>query len=54
VCFACGTSFETGNPVALRLKELETLERISERIDRISVLGGLDQVLNGLVTLASR
>jgi len=42
------------NPVALRLKELETLERISERIDRISVFGGLDQVLNGLVKLAPR
>jgi regulator of protease activity HflC (stomatin/prohibitin superfamily) len=40
------------NPVALRLKELETLERVAERIDRISVFGGLDQVLNGLVTLA--
>jgi regulator of protease activity HflC (stomatin/prohibitin superfamily) len=39
------------NPVALRLKELETLERIAERIDRISVFGGLDQVLNGLVNL---
>jgi regulator of protease activity HflC (stomatin/prohibitin superfamily) len=41
-----------GNPVALRLKELETLERIAERIDKISVFGGLDQVLNGLVKLA--
>ncbi|HPT50547.1 MAG TPA: slipin family protein [Accumulibacter sp.] len=40
------------NPTALRLKELETLERVAERIDRISVFGGLDQVLNGLVTLA--
>lgn len=40
------------NPVALRLKELETLERVAERIDRISVFGGLDQVLSGLVTLA--
>lgn len=39
------------NPVALRLKELETLERVAERIDKISVFGGLDQVLNGLVTL---
>ncbi|WP_455286972.1 slipin family protein [Cupriavidus necator] len=39
------------NPTALRLKELETLERIAERIDRISVFGGLDQVLNGLVSL---
>lgn len=39
------------NPVALRLKELETLERVAERIDRISVFGGLDQVLNGLVQI---
>lgn len=39
------------NPVALRLKELETLERVAERIDRISVFGGLDQVLSGLVKL---
>lgn len=37
------------NPVALRMKELETLERVAERIDRISVFGGLEQVLNGLV-----
>ena len=36
------------NPVALRLKELESLERIAERIDHISVLGGLDGVLNSL------
>jgi hypothetical protein len=39
------------NPVALRMKELETLERVAERIDKISVggsvLNGLDQVLNG-------
>ncbi len=39
------------NPTALRLKELETLERVAERIDRISVFGGLDHVLNGLVSL---
>jgi len=42
------------NPTALRLKELETLERVAERIDKISVFGGLDQVLNGLVTIAPR
>lgn len=40
-----------GNPVALRLKELESLERVAERIDKISVFGGLDQVLNGLVQI---
>ena len=39
------------NPTALRLKELETLERVADRIDRISVVGGLDQVLNGLVRI---
>jgi len=39
------------NPTALRLKELETLERVAERIDKISVYGGLDSVLNGLVKL---
>lgn len=36
------------NPVALRLKELETLERVAERIDKITVFGGLDSVLNAL------
>jgi regulator of protease activity HflC (stomatin/prohibitin superfamily) len=40
-----------GNPIALRMKELETLERVAERIDKISVFGGLDQVLNGLVKM---
>ncbi|WP_374489739.1 slipin family protein [Zoogloea sp.] len=42
------------NPIALRLKELETLERVAERIDRISVFGGLDQVLNGLIHIPTR
>lgn len=41
------------NSTALRLKELETLERVAERIDRISVFGGLDQVLNGLVKIGA-
>ncbi|QTD44831.1 slipin family protein [Ottowia testudinis] len=40
-----------GSPLAWRMKELETLERVAERIDKISVVGGLDQVLNGLVKL---
>lgn len=39
------------NPILLRLKELETLERVTERIDKISVYGGLDGVLNDLVKL---
>ena len=40
------------NPVLLRLKELEALERITAKIDKISVYGGLDSVLNDLVKLA--
>ncbi len=40
-----------GNPIALRMKELEVLERGAARIDKISVFGGLDQVLDGLVKL---
>ncbi len=39
------------NPVLLRLKELEALERVAERINHLNVYGGLDQVMNGLVTL---
>ena len=34
------------NPVLLRLKELESLEKIAERIEKTQVVGGLDQVLN--------
>lgn len=41
-----------GNPVLLRLKELEVLEKVTERIDTISVYGGLDSVLNDLVRIA--
>jgi regulator of protease activity HflC (stomatin/prohibitin superfamily) len=40
-----------GNPVALRLKELETLEKVTEKIDKISVFGGLDGVLKDLVKI---
>lgn len=38
------------NPVALRLKELEVLERISDKIERINV-GSLDSVLSDLVSI---
>jgi len=41
------------NPVALRLKELETLEKVTEKIDKISVFGGLDSVLKDLVKIGS-
>lgn len=39
------------NAVALRLKELETLEKITDKIGNISVYGGLDAVLNDLVRM---
>ena len=39
------------SPVALRLKELETLEKVTEKIDKISVFGGLDAVLKDLVRI---
>ena len=39
------------NPTALRLKELETLEKVTEKIDKISVFGSLDGVLNGLINI---
>jgi regulator of protease activity HflC (stomatin/prohibitin superfamily) len=39
------------NPVALRLKELEILERIAEKIEHINVNGGLDSILTELIRL---
>ena len=41
------------NPVLMRLKELEALERVTQRINNISVFGGLDGVMNELVKLRS-
>ncbi len=41
------------NPVALRLKELEVLERIAEKIDRIQVNGSLDSILTDLIKIDS-
>ena len=37
--------------VALRLKELETLERVTENVGNLSVYGGLEGVMSGLVQL---
>jgi regulator of protease activity HflC (stomatin/prohibitin superfamily) len=39
------------NPVLMRLKELETLEKVTEKIDKLTVFGGLDGVLKQLVSL---
>ena len=35
----------------VRLKELEALEKIVEKIDKLTVFGGLDGVLKQLVNL---
>jgi regulator of protease activity HflC (stomatin/prohibitin superfamily) len=37
------------NPLLVRLKELETLEKLSEKVERISVTGGFDGLLNNLL-----
>jgi regulator of protease activity HflC (stomatin/prohibitin superfamily) len=39
------------SPVLMRLKELEALEKVTEKIDRLTVFGGLDGVIRQLVTL---
>lgn len=43
-----------GNPVLLRLKELEVLEKITARISTLNVYGGLDGVMNDLVKLTDK
>ena len=40
-----------GNATLLRLKELEILERVTERIDNITVYGGLDGLMNDMVKI---
>ena len=39
------------SPTLMRLKELEALEKVTEKIDKLTVFGGLDGVLNQLVNL---
>ncbi|WP_024299779.1 slipin family protein [Methylomicrobium lacus] len=43
-----------GNPILLRLKELESLEKITARINTLNVYGGLDSVMNGMVKLIDK
>ncbi len=40
------------NPVLVRLKELEALERVTGNIDRLTVFGGMDSVMTDLVKIA--
>ncbi|KHL59768.1 slipin family protein [Xanthomonas cannabis] len=39
------------SPVLMRLKELEALEKVTEKIDKLTVFSGLDGVLKQLVTI---
>lgn len=41
----------TDNPTLMRLKELEVLEKVTEKVDRLTVFGGLDGVLRDTVQL---
>lgn len=43
-----------GNPILLRLKELEALEKIAGRINTLNVYGGLNGVMNDMVKLVDR
>lgn len=39
------------NPTLLRLKELESLEKVADKVDRLTVFGGLDGVLKDTVRI---
>ncbi len=39
------------NPILVRLKELETLEKLVEKVDRVSVNGGFEGLLENLMEL---
>lgn len=39
------------NPTLLRLKELETLEKLVEKVEKLTVFGGLDGVINEMVRI---
>jgi len=42
------------NPLLVRLKELETLEKVAEKVGKITVNGGFDTLLSDLVRLRER
>ena len=39
------------NPILLRLKELEALEKVVDKVERLTVFGGLDGVLRDTVRI---
>jgi hypothetical protein len=42
------------NPILLRLKELEALEKVSEKVGNVVVTNGLDGVLEDLVRIGPK
>ena len=40
------------NPTLMRLKELEALEKVSDKISNLTVYGGLEGLMNGVVKIA--
>jgi len=40
------------NPTLLRLKEMETLEKVVEKVEKLTVYDGLDGLLKGTVSLS--
>ncbi|MCH1924345.1 slipin family protein [Shewanella sp. C32] len=40
------------NPTLMRLKELESLEKVAEKIENLTVYGGLEGLMNGVVKIA--
>lgn len=42
------------NPTLLRFKELEAPEKAADKVDRLTVFGGLDGVLNDTVRIGVR
>ena len=42
------------NPVLMRLKELEALEKVTAKVDRITVFGGMDGLMKELVKIDSK
>ncbi|WP_313906234.1 slipin family protein [Shewanella algae] len=40
------------NPTLMRLKELEALEKVSDKIGNLTVYGGLEGLMNGIVKIA--
>lgn len=42
------------NPILVRLKELETLEKLTEKVERITVHGGFDSLLPALIAAGDK